>query len=227
MGARVIYAMSRDGLFFRSRLPRQQRRHAHRRPSSQRARRRGTSPFSVSNASSPCSPSSSSPITCSPSSRCSSSAAASPTLPRPYRAWGYPWTTALALLGSIGFLDRSHPRRPHQQHPHPHRLACSYPVYRVLNRLRSLRIHVAPCLQAGIAVGPARFLAKAPRLRGWTQISCQQSRHPPIKKGGSHPPLFDPYSLNFLSSAISFLTHLLRHRLRLQEQQQIILPAGL
>jgi APA family basic amino acid/polyamine antiporter len=23
---------------------------------------------------------------------------------RPYRAWGYPWTTALALLGSIGFL---------------------------------------------------------------------------------------------------------------------------
>ncbi len=27
-----------------------------------------------------------------------------PDMPRPYRAWGYPWTTALALLGSIGFL---------------------------------------------------------------------------------------------------------------------------
>ena len=27
-----------------------------------------------------------------------------PEKPRPYRAWGYPWTTALALLGSIAFL---------------------------------------------------------------------------------------------------------------------------
>lgn len=27
-----------------------------------------------------------------------------PELERPYRAWGYPWTTALALLGSIAFL---------------------------------------------------------------------------------------------------------------------------
>jgi APA family basic amino acid/polyamine antiporter len=27
-----------------------------------------------------------------------------PEKPRPYRAWGYPWTTALALAGSIGFL---------------------------------------------------------------------------------------------------------------------------
>jgi APA family basic amino acid/polyamine antiporter len=27
-----------------------------------------------------------------------------PERARPYRAWGYPWTTALALLGSIGFL---------------------------------------------------------------------------------------------------------------------------
>ena len=27
-----------------------------------------------------------------------------PDLPRPYRAWGYPWTTALALLGSLAFL---------------------------------------------------------------------------------------------------------------------------
>jgi APA family basic amino acid/polyamine antiporter len=27
-----------------------------------------------------------------------------PELPRPHRAWGYPWTTALALLGSVAFL---------------------------------------------------------------------------------------------------------------------------
>ena len=27
-----------------------------------------------------------------------------PEKPRPYRAWGYPWTTALALFGSIAFL---------------------------------------------------------------------------------------------------------------------------
>jgi APA family basic amino acid/polyamine antiporter len=27
-----------------------------------------------------------------------------PLKPRPYRAWGYPWTTALALLGSVAFL---------------------------------------------------------------------------------------------------------------------------
>lgn len=27
-----------------------------------------------------------------------------PAKPRPYRAWGYPWTTALALIGSVTFL---------------------------------------------------------------------------------------------------------------------------
>lgn len=27
-----------------------------------------------------------------------------PLTPRPYRAWGYPWTTGLALLGSVAFL---------------------------------------------------------------------------------------------------------------------------
>jgi APA family basic amino acid/polyamine antiporter len=27
-----------------------------------------------------------------------------PNAPRPYRAWGYPWTTALAMLGSLAFL---------------------------------------------------------------------------------------------------------------------------
>jgi APA family basic amino acid/polyamine antiporter len=27
-----------------------------------------------------------------------------PEKQRPYRAWGYPWTTALALIGSVLFL---------------------------------------------------------------------------------------------------------------------------
>ncbi|MDX6577651.1 MAG: basic amino acid/polyamine antiporter, family, partial [Blastocatellia bacterium] len=27
-----------------------------------------------------------------------------PDLPRPYRTWGYPWTTGIVLLGSIAFL---------------------------------------------------------------------------------------------------------------------------
>jgi APA family basic amino acid/polyamine antiporter len=27
-----------------------------------------------------------------------------PDTPRPYRAWGYPWTTGIVLLGSIAFL---------------------------------------------------------------------------------------------------------------------------
>jgi APA family basic amino acid/polyamine antiporter len=27
-----------------------------------------------------------------------------PDKERPYRAWGYPWTTALALIGSVAFL---------------------------------------------------------------------------------------------------------------------------
>jgi len=27
-----------------------------------------------------------------------------PDKPRPYRAWGHPWTTGLALIGSVLFL---------------------------------------------------------------------------------------------------------------------------
>jgi basic amino acid/polyamine antiporter, APA family len=30
-----------------------------------------------------------------------------PGMPRPYRAWGYPWTTAIALVGSVLFLAGS------------------------------------------------------------------------------------------------------------------------
>ncbi|MBX9669888.1 MAG: APC family permease [Candidatus Obscuribacterales bacterium] len=59
-----------------------------------------------------------------------------PNLDRPYRAWGYPWTTGIALIGSIIFLigcmvtDRTNA---------PYALLmliASYPVYLLLKRFR-------------------------------------------------------------------------------------------
>jgi basic amino acid/polyamine antiporter, APA family len=55
-----------------------------------------------------------------------------PDMPRPYRAWGYPWTTALALLGSIGFLVEAVREDRANSVLTLIALACSYPVYRVL-----------------------------------------------------------------------------------------------
>ena len=55
-----------------------------------------------------------------------------PDLPRPYRAWGYPWTTALALLGSIGFLVEAVREDRTNSEFTLIALACSYPVYRLL-----------------------------------------------------------------------------------------------
>jgi basic amino acid/polyamine antiporter, APA family len=55
-----------------------------------------------------------------------------PQLERPYRAWGYPWTTALALLGSVGFLIEAVREDPQNSYLTLMALACSYPVYRVL-----------------------------------------------------------------------------------------------
>ena len=55
-----------------------------------------------------------------------------PHAPRPYRAWGYPWTTALALLGSIGFLIEAVREDRKNSILTLVALACSYPVYRVL-----------------------------------------------------------------------------------------------
>jgi APA family basic amino acid/polyamine antiporter len=55
-----------------------------------------------------------------------------PDMPRPYRAWGYPWTTALALLGSIGFLVEAVREDRTNSIFTLIALACSYPVYRVL-----------------------------------------------------------------------------------------------
>jgi basic amino acid/polyamine antiporter, APA family len=55
-----------------------------------------------------------------------------PALPRPYRAWGYPFTTALALLGSIGFLIEAIREDRTNSLLTLIALACSYPAYRLL-----------------------------------------------------------------------------------------------
>jgi APA family basic amino acid/polyamine antiporter len=55
-----------------------------------------------------------------------------PQLARPYRAWGYPWTTAVALLGSIGFLIEAVREDRTNSLLTLVALACSYPAYRVL-----------------------------------------------------------------------------------------------
>jgi APA family basic amino acid/polyamine antiporter len=60
-----------------------------------------------------------------------------PALARPYRAWGYPWTTALALLGSIGFLIEAVREDRTNSLFTLVALACSYPVYRVLKSVSS------------------------------------------------------------------------------------------
>ena len=60
-----------------------------------------------------------------------------PNMPRPYRAWGYPWTTALALLGSIGFLIEAVREDRTNSIFTLIALACSYPVYRVLKMVSS------------------------------------------------------------------------------------------
>jgi APA family basic amino acid/polyamine antiporter len=60
-----------------------------------------------------------------------------PDLPRPYRAWGYPWTTALALLGSVGFLVEAVREDRTNSILTLVALACSYPAYRALKFVSS------------------------------------------------------------------------------------------
>jgi APA family basic amino acid/polyamine antiporter len=60
-----------------------------------------------------------------------------PNLPRPFRAWGYPWTTAIALIGSIGFLIEAVREDRTNSILTLVALACSYPVYRVLKFVSS------------------------------------------------------------------------------------------
>jgi APA family basic amino acid/polyamine antiporter len=63
-----------------------------------------------------------------------------PELPRPYRAWGYPWTTIIVLMGSIAFLvgavisDKRHSLFALAI------LAVSVPLYLLVRLLNSRRL---------------------------------------------------------------------------------------
>jgi APA family basic amino acid/polyamine antiporter len=63
-----------------------------------------------------------------------------PDLPRPYRAWGYPWTTIIVLMGSIAFLvgavisDKRHSLFALAI------LAVSVPLYLLVRLLNSRRL---------------------------------------------------------------------------------------
>jgi basic amino acid/polyamine antiporter, APA family len=57
-----------------------------------------------------------------------------PDLPRPYRAWGYPWTTGLTLIGSVVFLAGLVMNDTTNSLYAVGLVALSYPVYRILQR---------------------------------------------------------------------------------------------
>jgi APA family basic amino acid/polyamine antiporter len=55
---------------------------------------------------------------------------------RPYRAWGHPWTTALALLASVTFLAAATVGDLHNSTHSLALLAASVPVYLIFKRMR-------------------------------------------------------------------------------------------
>jgi APA family basic amino acid/polyamine antiporter len=55
-----------------------------------------------------------------------------PKKDRPYRAWGYPWTTALALLGSVLFLIGAIASDTRNSVYALALLAVSYPLFRLM-----------------------------------------------------------------------------------------------
>jgi basic amino acid/polyamine antiporter, APA family len=55
-----------------------------------------------------------------------------PNLARPYRAWGYPYTTAFALAGSVAFLIEAIREDRTNSYLTLIALACAYPAYRLL-----------------------------------------------------------------------------------------------
>lgn len=62
-----------------------------------------------------------------------------PNLPRPYRVWGYPWTTLLVLLGSVAFLAGAVAGDTKNSLWALALLAISYPVYLVVKFLGPLQ----------------------------------------------------------------------------------------
>ena len=61
-----------------------------------------------------------------------------PTAARPYRAWGYPFTTLIALAGSLAFLAATIAGDPGTAGKAGMVLALSYPAYRLVRRSRSI-----------------------------------------------------------------------------------------
>jgi basic amino acid/polyamine antiporter, APA family len=59
-----------------------------------------------------------------------------PSTPRPYRAWGHPWTTGIVLLGSLVFLGSTLVGDPRGAAIVAVLLVASYPAYRVISRRR-------------------------------------------------------------------------------------------
>lgn len=58
-----------------------------------------------------------------------------PETPRPYRAWGYPWTTGIVLLGSIAFLVGAVVTDTRNALYSVAVLALSFPVFHLLKRV--------------------------------------------------------------------------------------------
>ena len=57
-----------------------------------------------------------------------------PSTPRPYRAFGYPYTTAVAVFGSAAFLFGSIAADKHNSLYGCLVIVASYPVYRLARR---------------------------------------------------------------------------------------------
>ena len=60
-----------------------------------------------------------------------------PEKARPYKAWGYPWSTAVALVGSLAFLLGAVAGDTRNSAFALLVLAASYPVFRVIRGPRS------------------------------------------------------------------------------------------
>jgi APA family basic amino acid/polyamine antiporter len=60
-----------------------------------------------------------------------------PDLPRPFRAWGYPWTTLLALLGSLAFLVGAIKSDTRNSAYALLLLAASYPAFLLLRWMKA------------------------------------------------------------------------------------------
>jgi APA family basic amino acid/polyamine antiporter len=57
-----------------------------------------------------------------------------PDLRRPFRSWGYPWTTLLVLAGALALLVGTVAGAPRQSAIAMLALAASYPVFRLTRR---------------------------------------------------------------------------------------------